>query len=173
MSRPFSCRSDSSASPVDADPHVSSSNLPGLAVASARFERLDRRSACRRRMSVCLSLCVALSAWANAALADDRERLAPGLYVAATVGCGGLGGAGTVDFDGKNFSPHYQACLTQALAQNARYRQTCVEGQGQNYPTTAEIQGDPSRTTKDVIIAVLSEKSFTMNGARYDYCGAR
>lgn len=127
----------------------------------------------RSRLVAGLVLCVALSAPANGALADDRDRLTPGLYVAASVGCDGLGGGGTVDFDGKNFSPHYQACLTQPLPQNARYRQTCIEGQGENYPTTAQIQGDPSKATRDVTIAVLSGKSFTMNGARYDYCGAR
>ncbi len=126
-----------------------------------------------QRLSVCLFLGVASIALAGGARADDRDRLTPGLYVAATVGCDGLGGGGTVDFDGKNFSPHYQACLTQPLPQNARYRQTCIEGQGANYPTTSQIQGDPSKTTKDVTIAVLSENSFTMNGARYDYCGAR
>jgi hypothetical protein len=109
----------------------------------------------------------------NAALANDRDRLAPGLYVAATVGCDGLGGGGTVDFDGKNFSPHYQACLTQPLPQNAHYRQICVEGQGQNYPTSAQIQADPNKALRDVTIAVLSENSFNMNGVRYDYCGAR
>jgi hypothetical protein len=114
-----------------------------------------------------------LLALSDRALADERDRLAPGLYVAATVGCDGLGGGGTVDFDGKNFSPHYQACLTQALGQNARYRQTCIEGQGANYPTTAQIQGDPSKTMKDVTIAVLSRNAFTMSGVRYDYCGAR
>ncbi len=127
----------------------------------------------RRGLGVSLFLCVALSNPANSAFADDRDRLTPGLYVAATVGCDGLGGGGAVDFDGKNFSPHYQACLTQPLAQNARYRQTCIEGQGPNYPTTAQIQSDPSKTTRDVTLAILSEKSFTMNGTRYDYCGAR
>ena len=172
MSRPFPRPSDSSTSPVAPVQRVSSSNLQGPDLTSAGVDRLDWRGVCRR-MSVCVYFCVALSESANAALSDDRDRLTPGLYVAATVGCDGLGGGGTVDFDGKNFSPHYQACLTQPLPQNARYRQTCVEGQGQNYPTTAQIQGDPSKTTRDVIIAVLSEKSFTMNGARYDYCGAR
>jgi hypothetical protein len=127
----------------------------------------------RRRLGVSLFLCVALNAPANSAFADDRDHLTPGLYVAATVGCDGLGGGGTVDFDGKNFSPHYQACLTQTLAQNARYRQTCIEGQGPSYPTTAQIQSDPTKTTRDVTIAILSEKSFTMNGTRYNYCGAR
>jgi hypothetical protein len=125
------------------------------------------------RLRLWAFLCIALLPPSNKALADDRDRLAPGLYVSATVGCDGLGGGGTVDFDGKNFSPHYQACLTQALEQNARYRQTCIEGQGSNYPTTAEIQGDSSKTVKDVAIAVLSRKSFTINGVRYDYCGAR
>jgi len=120
-----------------------------------------------------LVLCIALTAPANNAFADDLDPLTRGLYVAATVGCEGLGGGGTIDFDGKNFSPHYQACLTQPLPQNARYRQTCIEGQGENYPTTAQIQGDPSKTMRDVTIAVLSQKSFTLNGARYDYCGAR
>jgi len=127
----------------------------------------------RRDQIAGLILCIALTAPANNAFADDRDPLTPGLYVVATVGCDGLGGGGTIDFDGKNFSPHYQACLTQPLPQNARYRQTCIEGQGENYPTTARIQGDPSKTTRDVTIAVLSQKSFTLNGARYDYCGAR
>lgn len=120
-----------------------------------------------------LLLCLALLATPTIAKADDRDRLAPGLYVSSTVGCEGLGGAGTVDFDGKNFSPHYQACLTKPLAQNARYRQTCVEGQGQTRPTTAQIETDPDKTTSDVTIAMLSNKSFNMNGVRYDYCGAR
>jgi hypothetical protein len=131
-----------------------------------------RRKA-RGRLGLYASLCIALFAPSNKALADDRDRLAPGLYVAAPVGCEGLGGGGTVDFDGKNFSPHYQACLTQPLTQNARYRQTCIEGQGPSYPTTAQIQGDPFKTMKDVTIAVLSRNAFTMNGVRYDYCGAR
>lgn len=141
-----------------------------LAVDDARWWEL------RRILNISLasaSLCLALLAAPDFAMADDRDRLTPGLYVAATVGCDGLGGAGTVDFDGKNFSPHYQACLTQPLQQNARYRQTCAEGQGQNWPTAAQIQADPDKTTKDVTIAVLSEKSFNMNGTRYDYCGAR
>jgi hypothetical protein len=127
----------------------------------------------RSRLIARLVLGCALAMPASSVLADERDRLTPGLYVAASVGCDGLGGGGTIDFDGKNFSPHYEACLTKALPQNARYRQTCVEGQGPSYPTTAQIQADPSKTTRDVTIAVLSEKSFTMNGARYDYCGAR
>lgn len=138
----------------------------------ARFNGVYRRKA-RDRLSVCASLCVILFATSNRALADDRDHLAPGLYVAATVGCDGLGGGGTIDFDGKNFSPHYQACLTRPLPQNARYRQTCIEGQGPNYPTTAQIQGDRSKTAMDVTIAVLSRNAFIMNGVRYDYCGAR
>lgn len=143
-----------------------------VALAPAHFSWVHRRKS-RGRLRFCASLCVILLAFSGRALADDRDRLAPGLYVAATVGCDGLGGGGTVDFDGKNFSPHYQACLTQALSQNARYRQTCIEGQGANYPTTAQIQGDPSKTMKDVTIGVLSRNAFSMNGVRYDYCGAR
>jgi hypothetical protein len=142
------------------------------AFAPAHFNGVGRCKS-RGRLSICASLCIILFAPSNRALADDRDRLAPGLYVAATVGCDGLGGGGTVDFDGKNFSLHYQACLTQALSQNARYRQTCIEGQGANYPTTAQIQGDPSKTMKDVTIAVLSRNAFSMNSVRYDYCGAR
>jgi hypothetical protein len=167
MSRLFPCPSA-----LDPRPGSSSPELRGPDLMPPRIEMLHLSRA-RRRLGGCLFLCVALSASANAAPADDRARLTPGLYVAATVGCEGLGGGGTVDFDGKNFSPHYEACLTQPLPQNARYRQICVEGQGRNYPTTAQIQRDPSKTTKDVTIAILSEKSFTMNGARYDYCGAR
>lgn len=143
-----------------------------VALAPTHFSGVHRRKT-QGRMNLCASLCVILLAFSGGALADDRDRLAPGLYVAATVGCDGLGGGGTVDFDGKNFSPHYQACLTQALGQNARYRQTCIEGQGVNYPTTAQIQSDPSKTMKDVTIAVLSRNAFSINGVRYDYCAAR
>jgi hypothetical protein len=172
MSPPFLHLSASSPSALG--PHVSSrsSRLGAPIARPACILALHSRET-RQRLSTCLFFCVALSAPAASAFADDRDRLTSGLYVAATVGCDGLGGGGTVDFDGKNFSPHYQACLTQPLAQNARYRQTCVEGQGPSYPTTAQIQGDPSKTTRDVTIAVLSENSFTLNGARYDYCGAR
>ncbi len=149
---------------------------PQNSVSSAEGrDAADPCKACHRsRICVALTfLCLVPCASPNAALADDRDRLAPGLYVAATVGCDGLGGGGTIDFDGKNFSPHYQACLTQSLPQNARYRQTCVEGQGQNYPTAAQIQADPNKASRDATIAVLSENSFNMNGVRYDYCGAR
>lgn len=146
--------------------------LRGVAFTLAHFDGVHGRKS-RGRLSICAYLCITLFAPSNRALADDRDRLAPGLYVAATVGCEGLGGGGTVDFDGKNFSPHYQACLTRPLPQNARYRQTCIEGQGPNYPTTAQIQGDPSKTAKDVTIAVLSINAFTMNGVQYDYCGVR
>jgi len=159
-----------------------STPCPFVSLFSSGPRRKTARPACilarrsmegRRRKIAGLVFCVALTAQANNGFADDRDPLTPGLYVAVTVGCDGLGGGGTIDFDGKNFSPHYQACFTQPLPQNARYRQTCIEGQGENYPTAARIQGDPSKTTRDVTIAVLSQKSFTLNGARYDYCGAR
>ena len=172
MSRPFPHSSAFPPSALDPRLFLSCSERRGAIARPACVLALHSRET-RRRLSTCLFFCVALSVPATIALADDRDRLTPGLYVAASVGCDGLGGGGTVDFDGKNFSPHYQACLTQPLAQNARYRQTCVEGQGPSYPTTAQIQGDSSKTAKDVTIAVLSEKSFTMDGARYDYCGAR
>jgi len=175
MSRPFSHPSDFSASAAGSRGYTAVSRLQGPISTATGFDAADRRKG-RRRSRICVALtflCLTPFASPNAALADDRDRLAPGLYVAATVGCDGLGGGGTVDFDGKNFSPHYQACLTQPLPQNARYRQTCVEGQGQNYPTTAQIQADPNKALRDVTIAVLSENSFNMNGVRYDYCGAR
>lgn len=175
MSRPFPHPSDFSASPADPRQRFASSRLQESISTVTGFDAAHQRKG-RRRLFICValtSLSVTLLASPNAALADDRDRLAPGLYVAATVGCEGLGGGGTVDFDGKNFSPHYQACLTQPLPQNARYRQICVEGQGQNYPTTAQIQAAPNKALRDVTIAVLSENSFNMNGVRYDYCGAR
>ena len=147
MSRPFPHPSDFSPSPAV---------LPGASRVRARkarsrpqtgFDAADPRKA-RRRSRICVALtflCLAAFASPNAALADDRDRLTPGLYVAATVGCDGLGGGGTVDFDGKNFSPHYQACLTQPLPQNARYRQTCVEGQGQTIPPPRRSKPTPTR----------------------------
>jgi len=175
MSRLFHHPSVLSASPAVARRRFASSSPLNSVSTAAGFDAADPRKG-RRRSCICVALtflCLAPFASPDTALAEDRDRLAPGLYVAATVGCDGLGGGGTVDFDGKNFSPHYQACLTQPLPQNARYRQTCVEGQGQNYPTTAQIQADPNKALRDVTIAVLSENSFNMNGVRYDYCGAR
>ncbi len=171
----FSRSNDFSGSPSDFLRQSQRPNSRGFVPTKRAVDGACRRED-PRKLNIGLasaSLCLALLATPDFAMADDRDRLAPGLYVAATVGCDGLGGAGTVDFDGKNFSPHYQACLTQPLQQNARYRQTCAEGQGQNWPTAAQIQADPDKTLRDVTIAVLSEKSFNMNGVRYDYCGAR
>ncbi len=175
MSRLFHHPSHLSATTASSRGHLAVSRLQKPISTARGFDTTEPRKARRRSFSyVALTvICLGAFASANVALADDRDRLTPGLYVAATVGCDGLGGGGTVDFDGKNFSPHYQACLTQPLPQNARYRQTCVEGQGQNYPTTAQIQAAPNKALRDVTIAVLSENSFNMNGVRYDYCGAR
>ena len=107
-------------------------------------------------------------------LAGDLAKLRPGLYVAASVGCDGLGGAGTVDFDGRNFSGHYQVCRTSAVA-NApnRFRSTCIEASGPDWPGPGDIDRNPDKTNEEATIIVASPTSFNKNGTAYAYCGAR
>lgn len=121
--------------------------------------------------STCLALVLA---GLMPSIAAELSGLKPGLYVSAKVGCSGLGGAGTIDFDGQNFSGHYQVCRTEALSDaKDHYRSTCIEAQGPDWPTLEDINKNPDKTTEDAKILVISKTAFTKNGARYNYCGAR
>lgn len=119
------------------------------------------------------STCLILATLGTSSFAEDLHILKPGLYVAAKVGCDGLGGAGTIDFDGQNFSGHYQVCRTEPVpSAKDRYRSTCIEAQGPKWPTIEDINKSPDRTSEDSTIIAISKSAFSKNGVRYNYCGA-
>lgn len=105
---------------------------------------------------------------AKAATLSDLKR---GVYVADVVGCTGVGGAGEMTFDGKNFSGHYQVCRTDPIAgQPGQFQSTCSEGQGSHWPTQAQIDADPDKTTATVTLKVTSAQSFIMDHDSYRFC---
>ncbi|MBS7556400.1 hypothetical protein KHC23_22465 [Ancylobacter dichloromethanicus] len=109
---------------------------------------------------------------ATPSLAVEISSLRPGVYLPADIGCQGIGGAGELYFDGKNFSGHYQLCRTDPLAWRNGYRSTCVEAQGADQPKLEDIDKDPDRTTADATIVARSNRAFDYNNTRYNFCEA-
>ena len=105
-----------------------------------------------------------------ASFALDIRYLRPGSYIQRPAACSALGGAGTMSFDGRNFSGHYQMCRTDALG-GSRVRNTCIEAQGPNRPDSKEIDTDPDRTIVEATVIVQSPTSFTMSGKQFQFCG--
>jgi hypothetical protein len=132
-------------------------------------------SAKPRRFAMCISAaCIIVAAIAPAPAHADLSSLKPGLYVAKAVGCGGLGGAGTIDFDGTNFSGHYALCKTVPIqGQRDRYQSTCIETQGPKQPKPSDIDSSPDKETFAQTIVALGPQEFSLNGKSYTYCGAR
>ena len=77
---------------------------------------------------------------------------------------------GTMTFDGRNFSGHYQMCRTDPLG-GSRIRNICIEAQGPNRPDPKEIDTDPDRTVVEAMVTVQSQTSFTMSGKQFQFCG--
>lgn len=105
-----------------------------------------------------------------ASFALDIRELRQGSYIERPATCSALGGAGTMSFDGRNFSGHYQMCRTDALG-GSRFRNTCIEAQGPNRPDPKEIDTDPDRTVGEATVTVQSPTSFTMSGKQFQFCG--
>lgn len=125
-------------------------------------------------MRVFLKICAVAGAMVSSlpVSAQELQGLRHGDYVAAVVGCDGSGGAGTMTFDGSNFAGHYQVCRSQKVAGSQdEYSSTCIESQGDDHRTLADIAGDPDKTTERFKLKILSPTSFTKDGDRYDYCG--
>ena len=122
---------------------------------------------------VTIPMCLAFAASGQKVSAAELGSLKPGLYVSTKVGCSGLGGAGTMDFDGANFSGHYQLCRTQPIQGSDRYRSNCIEAQGPKKPLLSDIDKDPDKVTEDISIRILSTTSFMKNAETYQLCGAR
>jgi hypothetical protein len=96
--------------------------------------------------------------------------LKPGEYVATKVGCEGLGGAGSMSFDGRNFSGHYTVCHTVPVSGIPNhYSNTCVEGQGINFPKNNEIDTRDGTTIQRTII-VKSPTIVDIDGEKYGFC---
>jgi hypothetical protein len=108
------------------------------------------------------------------AQAHSLGSLQPGLYLPEKTSCDFIGGANTVDFDGKNLSGHYHMCVTQPSA-SSTYKSTCVEAQGQDFSTLTEskVLASPDRFQVTQKIVVTSSRSFDLNGVKYRFCGGR
>lgn len=124
---------------------------------------------------MCLGiLCSTAIAMTSLPALADFSSLKPGLYVARDVGCDGLGGAGTVDFDGVNFSGHYALCRTVPITgQTDRFQSTCIEAQGSNRPSLSDVDSNPDKQITTLTILQKSSQEFVLNGTPYLYCGAR
>lgn len=125
-----------------------------------------------RRSAVAAVAATGLILFVAPALALDVSSLRTGSYLPSDIGCSGIGGAGELYFDGKNFSGHYQACHTVPLTAQNRFRSTCVEAQGGGQPSAQDIDKDPDRTTAEATIIVKSARAFDYNNRHYQYCEA-
>ena len=117
--------------------------------------------------SIAFALSIGLGA---ASYALDIRDLRPGSYVQRPASCSALGGVGTMTFDGRNFSGHYQMCRTDPLG-GSRVRNICIEAQGPDRPDPKEIDTDPDRTVVEATVTVQSPTSFTMSGKQFQFCG--
>jgi hypothetical protein len=124
-----------------------------------------------RRFAMTTMIAFALHLGLGAAsFALDIRDLRPGSYIQRPAVCSALGGAGTMTFDGHNFSGHYQMCRTDALG-GSRVRNTCIEAQGPTRPDPKEIDTDPDRTVVEATVSVQSPTSFTISGKQFQFCG--
>lgn len=113
-----------------------------------------------------LALFIPLS---GAIAADQRSNLTPGIYQAGPNGCSHPTSAGTMTFDGTNFSGNHQFCKTIPLDQQFRYRLTCIDLMGDKSP--ADFDTDPNKEDFDLTIRVVDSHKFSIDGQRYEFCG--
>lgn len=74
-------------------------------------------------------------------------------------------------FDGENLSGHYQICRTKKQEQKHMFSSTCIEAQGPEQPTIADIDKDPDKKTVSQRIVVKSKTEFSVDDIPYEYCG--
>jgi hypothetical protein len=114
-----------------------------------------------------------LALTATAALAQDIKLLKPGIYLASGSNCpNDVGSAAEATFDGKNFAGHYSVCNTEPTSTPGTYKNSCLEGQGQNWPTHAQIDSSPDREVSNIKIEARSKSEFTIDGQLYKFCEA-
>jgi hypothetical protein len=132
--------------------------VPFSKISYARYQRVVRSL-----------LALATSALPHPALAaDQRDALTAGIYQAAPNGCAHATGAGTMTFDGSNFSGNHQFCKTTPLKKQFAYQLECMDLMGDKTP--ADFDTDPDKETLELTIRVTNSRSFSVNGQLYDYC---
>ena len=110
---------------------------------------------------------------ATTVLAQDIKILKPGIYLANGSPCpASIGSTAEATFDGRNLAGHYQVCKTEPTGTPGTYKQSCLEGQGQNWPTLAQIDSNPDREVLNITIEPRSKSEFTVNGQLYKLCEA-
>lgn len=127
----------------------------------------------RYRSRILVAVVSGLAALSVGAKADDLtlSALTPGSYLPKDLACDQIGGASSTYFDGRSFSEHYQYCVTQAdHGVIGHYRQTCIEHQGPNPPTEADILKSPDRSSFTLELQVLSPTTFKLRGRNYRLC---
>ena len=128
------------------------------------------------RMKMIKSKCVLATmgffvfAFANNAEALELSDLKKGIYLPKDVGCGGIGSAAQMYYDGSNISGHYQICKTIKIGSN-KYKSTCLEAQGRDQPSLDDIEKSPEKEIFDLNINVKNNKSFMIDKIIYNYCG--
>ena len=117
----------------------------------------------------CATLIIAMPGHAASIL----KNLTPGDYEGTLNGCDSIGDAGTMYFDGKNFSGHYMICRTVAGPnKSGKFVSKCVEAQGDDYQRLykTDITKDPDVTTNTRTLNIINSKKFKLNRYTYKYC---
>lgn len=120
--------------------------------------------------TICVMLLIPLTAHAT----DILKTLIPGSYIAGT-DCDGLGGAGDMDFDGKNFSGHYMICRTVAGPfKSGKIISKCIEAQGKDYQhlENTDIAKNPNAETVKQTLKITTPKQFYLDKQKYTFCVA-
>lgn len=102
--------------------------------------------------------------------ADPRAILTPGLYQAGPNGCAHPSGAGTMTFDGANFSGNHQFCKTTPTGGPNQYRIECMDLMG-GQKTAADFDSDPDKEVFTLTIKILNKRAFSVDSQTYDFCG--
>lgn len=109
------------------------------------------------------------------ASADEISALKSGLYMDSSVGCDGPL-AGSISFDGANFSGHKQVCKTSKSSRPRVYSNICVEAMTQSdyvkysRMTPAALAKVDERQKSEVNIEVTGPESFRLDGTEYKLC---
>ncbi len=127
----------------------------------------------RKILAVGASCAALLTPMAGQA-ADMLATLTPGEYVAGA-DCSGLGGAGSMYFDGKNFSGHYMICRTVAGPDTSgKIVSKCIEVKGEDYQRLekTDITKSPDATSVTQILKVTTPKEFRLDKQKFTFCEA-
>lgn len=127
-----------------------------------------------RKILAIAASCAALLTFPTGLAADIRTKLIHGDYIAGT-DCNGLGGAGSMYFDGKSFSGHYMICRTVAGPyKSGMIVSKCIEAQGSDFQRLekTDITKNPDAKTVKQILRIATPKKFYLDKQKYTFCVA-